>query len=109
MQIPQDVRGGRVEEALEKSSFKFMSSKEQKHHFDDNFFFDIIKGSMGFPEDRKVGEMGSKVRHGKTGRGSQIPRNLRKRMEVQWKKRVNPETNCKDYDSFRESFKNVRK
>ena len=46
---------------MEKASFKFMSSQEQKHHFDDHFFFDIIKVSMGFPEDKKVGEMGSKV------------------------------------------------
>ena len=61
MQVPQDVRRERVEEALEKASFKFMSSQEQKHHFDDHFFFDIIKVSMGFPEDKKVGEMGSKV------------------------------------------------
>ena len=109
MEVPEDVRGGRVEEALEKASFKFMSSQEQKHHFDDHFFFDIVKISMGFPEDKKVSEMGSKVRHGKSGRGSQIPRQLRKRMEEQWKKKVAPETNCQDYDTFRASFKNVRK
>ena len=108
MEIPEEVREKRVEEALEKASFKFMSSKKQKHHFDDHFFFDKVKVSMGFPEDKEVSEMGSKVRHGKTGRGSPIPRNIRKRMEEEWKKKVTPETNCKDYDSFRASFKNLR-
>ena len=108
MEVPEEVREKRVEEALEKASFKFMSSKDQKHHFDDHFVFDRVKGSMGLPEDEEVSEMGSKVRHGKMGRGSQIPRNIRKRMEEEWQKRVTPVTNCKDYDSFRSSFKNLR-
>ena len=105
MGIPQDVRKARIVQALEKATFKFMSSKEQRHHFDDHFFFDKVKVKMGLPEDAKPNESGSKVRQGKTGQRSLIPRDLRKRMQEQWKIYVTSKTNCPDYDSFRTSFR----
>ena len=107
MDIPEDRRDERVTQALEKATFKFMSSQEQRHHFDNNFIFDKIKVKMGLPEDAKVSERGSKVRQGKMGQRSQIPRDLRKRLEEQWKIKVTPKTNCQDYDCFRTSFNKV--
>ena len=105
MGIPEVVRTERVKQALEKATFEFMSSQEQKHHFDDYFFFDKVKVKLGLPEDAKVNERGSKVRHGKTGQRSQIPHDLRKRLEEQWKIKVPPKMNCQDYDCFRTSFR----
>ena len=107
MEIPEDVREDRIMQALEKATFKFMSSHEQRNHFNNSFFFDKIKDKMGLPEDAKVNERASNVRHGKMGQRSQIPHDLRKRLEEQWRVKVTPKSNCQDYDSFRTSFRKL--
>ena len=106
MDIPDDVREERITQALEKSSFKFMSAPEQRHHFDDHFGFDKVKKNMGLPEDAKVKSV--KVMQGKTGRGWLRSYFLRKAFDEQWKINMVPKIGYKDYDSFRASFGNVR-
>ena len=102
LDIPENVREKRVLQAVEKSSFKFMSSQEQKHHFDDHFIFDNTKGDMGLPDEAKIRV--SKVRQGRMGQRLLIPTDIRERLEEQWKERIAAKINCENYDSFRCSF-----
>ena len=102
MEIPDGAREERVAEALQKASFEFMSS--HKHHFDDHFLFGKLKHTTGLPQEKVNREKGSKVRKGTTGQGSQIPRDIRKRLQGRWREKIGAKTNCQDYDSFRRSF-----
>ena len=106
MEIPGDVRARRVEEALQKASFEFMS--KHKNQFDDNFLRKHTnpkkESQEGKVNKEKGGKVG-KVRKGKTGQGSQIPRDIRKRLQEQWRQRIGTKTGCQDYDSLRKSFR----
>ena len=84
------------------ASFDFMST--HKHQFDDNFLRSKMNHAKGQSE-AKGGKKVGKVRKGKTGQGSQIPRDIRKRLQEQWRQKITSKTNCQDYDSFRRSFK----
>ena len=101
MEIPDDFREERIAEALEKASFEFMS--KNKHQFDDNF---LMKHTRGPSEEKVNKKKVGKVRKGKSGQGSQIPHDIRKRLQEQWRGRVAAKTNCQDYESFRRLFRN---
>ena len=100
--IPTNVRNERILEALEKSSFKFMSSKEHKHHFDGSFTISKQRVVMGIPEESTIRV--SKVRQGMTGMQSQIPSEILERLNEQWKQKITLKTNHLDYKSFRNKF-----
>ena len=102
LDIPTNVRDERVLQALEKSSFKFMSSKEHKHHFDGSFTVNKQKSAMGLPEESIIRV--SKVRQGKTGMRSQIPSEILERLDGQWKQKITLKTDHVDYNSFHETF-----
>ena len=103
MEIPADLRQKRVAQAVEKASFRFMSSLEHKGKFDENFTFNKVKGAMGLPEEATVGV--SKVRQGKTGTRSTIPPEIYQRLVDQWRTKIAAKTQCQDYDAFRQSFR----
>ena len=103
MQIGEGMEADRlVTEAVQKASFKFMSSPENKSHFDDHFVFDNTKVAMGLG-DQSIAV--SKVRLGKTGTKSAIDADILKRLQDKWAQVIEAKTGCADYTAFRKKIK----
>jgi len=105
MQIGEGMEADRlVAEAVQKASFKFMSSPENKSHFDDHFVFDNTKVAMGLG-DQSIAV--SKVRLGKTGTKSTIDADILKRLQDKWAQVIEAKTGCADYAAFRKKINAV--
>merc|ERR1740117_2659290 len=72
-----------IDTVAARSSYKFMSAPEQRHHFDDHFVQSFVRPKMGLAKDCSSV---SKVRAGggKVGGRSAIPRAVRERLETRW-------------------------
>lgn len=97
-----------IERTASLSSFEFMSSPEQAHHFDDHFVRRHVLPKMGLPPDLPAAV--SKVRRGGGTVGSKntVPAHLRLRLERRWAETLQPATGCVSYVALRASYETNR-
>ena len=89
-------------QVVEKSSFKFMSAAENKHHFDDHFVRNACKTNMGLAEasEVKIGKV--RASGGKAGRGrASIPPSVLAVLDQKWEEVMVPATGCSTYEELR--------
>jgi hypothetical protein len=87
---------------VEKSSFKFMSAKENKHHFDDHFVRNACKPNMGLAEDSEVKIGKVRASGGKAGKGrASIPPSVLAVLDQKWAEVMVPSTGCATYEELR--------
>jgi aryl sulfotransferase len=94
-----------VATASERSSFGFMSAKENAFHFDDHFVRGKILPKMGLPADTPIRV--SKVRKGggKAGTRKSLPQKVRDTLLQRWADVLAGPTGCADYAAFRRSLR----
>jgi len=93
----------RISQALEKSTFAYMSAAENKHHFDDHFVFDHVKEKMGL-KDRSVGVSKVRMGGGKVGGGKEIPDHIKECLNGRWTSILATPTGCANYNELREKL-----
>jgi len=95
---------GLIERTVVLSSFEFMSSAEQTHHFDDHFVRRHVLPKMGLPPDLPTSV--SKVRQGggSVGHQGKIPLQVRRRLEQRWAEILTRATGCATYRELRAAY-----
>ena len=89
-------------QVVEKSSFKFMSASENKHHFDDHFVRNACKPNMGLAEDSEVKIGKVRATGGKAGGGrASIPLSVLTVLDQKWTEVMLPATGCATYEELR--------
>merc|ERR1712232_219283 len=93
---------GLLQAVADRSSFEFMSSKEQQHHFDDHFVRSCALPRMGLPKDTPM--LVGKVRRdgGKIGSGMTVtPPSIVEWIKDQWDAVLAGPTGCETYGALR--------
>jgi len=87
---------------LERASFAFMSSKEQKHHFDEHFTRTFVLPKMAL--DPSTPTRVSKVREGGGAVGSrrELPEDVAEQLHRKWADVIAKQTGCASYAALRE-------
>ena len=84
-----------------------MSSKENRHHYDEHFTKSHVYRQMGL--DPKATQDVIKVNRGKVGSRQQLSGPLKARLLDKWRDVLATPTGCASYEAFAESVRRSRK